>query len=529
MRAPALLAILDGVGLCNETQGNALKQAHAPLLHALFSEENPAFCSLSAAGRDVGLPEGQMGNSEVGHLNIGAGRIVNQELTRIDLAIEDGSLFQSPLLIDAIDQAKNNATTLHLVGLVSNGGVHSTLRHLEALLTMAAQRGVKKARIHAFLDGRDVAPSSGAGYLRELNVFIEGLVSRHLGLDMRISTISGRYYAMDRDNRWERVEAAWRAMVVPFEPDVNTVLSSKDAAELLEASYAEGITDEFIKPVALGDNGIVDGDSLIFFNFRPDRARELSRAFIDPHFESYAFVRPSKPTVHFTSMTEYDPEFKNSLGATVVFPKLFPANTLADYLESLGLRQLHIAETEKYAHVTFFFNGGIEEPKKGETRILIPSPHVATYDLQPEMSALGVCEALVEAINEDKADVYVVNFANGDMVGHTGNLAAAMKAIETVDTCLGKVLEALFAQQGVALITADHGNAECMLDAEGNPWTAHTSSRVPLVVLDPAAPELPHLECSTGARLADIAPTLLELMELPIPREFTGRSLLMPR
>jgi len=526
MRTPALLAILDGVGLSEEHRGNAFKQAQAPFLQSLFSEDNPAFCSIGAAGRDVGLPEGQMGNSEVGHLNIGAGRIVHQELTRIDDAIEDGSFYQNSMLIDALDFAIENDASLHLLGLVSDGGVHSMMDHLEALLTMAARRGVRRVRIHAFLDGRDVSPTSGAAYIRSLNWFIEGLVSEHLGLNMRIGTICGRYYAMDRDKRWERVESAWRAMVLPFEADVDTVLGSEDAAELIEACYAEGITDEFIKPIALGDDGILDNDCVVFFNFRPDRARELTRAFIDPGFEAYGFARPNRPAVRFVCMTEYDPLFLQDFGASVAFMKQFPTNTLADYLSNLGLRQLHIAETEKYAHVTFFLNGGIEEPKENEQRILINSPRVATYDLQPEMSAPGVCEALVQAIEDDAADVYIVNFANGDMVGHTGNLEATIAAIETVDHCLELVVDALRAKQGVALITADHGNSERMLDEEGNPWTAHTAYRVPLVALDTTRQGALKLERREDARLSDIAPTFLDLMELDQPPEFTGTSCL---
>lgn len=531
MRTTALLAILDGVGLRDELEGNAFRQADAPLLHALFSKENPAFGSLSASGRDVGLPEGQMGNSEVGHLNIGAGRIVNQELTRIDLAIEDGTIFRNRVLSGAVDAVIEANATLHLLGLVSDGGVHSSLRHLEALLEMAAQRGVKRVRIHAFLDGRDVSPASGAGYVRRLNQFIEGLVAGHFGLDMRIGTVCGRYYAMDRDRRWERVELAWRAMVVPFEADVASAISSEDAAGLIEASYAEGITDEFVRPVALGDDGINDDDCLVFFNFRPDRARELTRAFIDPDFDTYGFIRPAAPRVRMVCMTEYDPEFEQRFGAEIVFSKQFPSNTLADYLAGLGLRQLHIAETEKYAHVTFFLNGGVEAPKEGEERILIPSPKVATYDLQPEMSAPEVGRTLAQAIRDDKADVYVVNFANGDMVGHTGSMEAAIQAINAVDACMREVLGALESRHGVAVVTADHGNSECMLDGEGRPWTAHTTSRVPIAVIDTgaatAAGNAVSLERREDARLADVAPTLLDLMGLPIPQEFTGRSLLV--
>jgi 2,3-bisphosphoglycerate-independent phosphoglycerate mutase len=547
MKTPALLAILDGVGLGKVYEGNAYVRAHAPLLHELFSEDNPAFCSLSASGRDVGLPDGQMGNSEVGHLNIGAGRIVNQELTRIDIAIENGSFFENRLLIDAIDGASQENATVHLLGLLSDGGVHSTIGHLEALLTLAARRGVRRVRIHVFLDGRDVAPVSGAGYVRRLDAFIEELVAEHLGLDMRIGSICGRYYAMDRDKRWERVEAAWRAIVLPFEMDVATALASDDAASLVEASYTQGLTDEFFLPQALGDDGVSDGDSLIFFNFRPDRARELTRAFIDPDFENYAFKRPFTPRVRFVGMTEYDPVFEQNLGAGVAFAKEFPERTLADYFAELGLRQLHIAETEKYAHVTFFFNGGIEARKAGEERILIPSPRVATYDLQPKMSAPEVCAALVEALDDGRADVYIVNFANGDMVGHTGSIEATVAAIEAVDTCLARVLDALKAKGGVALITADHGNAECMLDEAGKPWTAHTNARVPLALIDASARKydseasisrtkanadagaqapIVTLERRADARLADIAPSFLDLMELPVPQEFTGRSLI---
>ncbi|MCL2750373.1 MAG: 2,3-bisphosphoglycerate-independent phosphoglycerate mutase [Coriobacteriia bacterium] len=527
MRTPALLAVLDGVGLRDELEGNAYLQAQAPLLHTLFSEKNPAFCTLSAAGRDVGLPDGQMGNSEVGHLNIGSGRIINQELTRIDVAIENGSLFANPVLVDAMDTVKEEGATLHLLGLVSDGGIHSTQSHLEALLAMAAKRGVRRIRIHVFLDGRDTSPHSGVAFVRRLSLFIEGLVSEQLGLDMRISTVTGRYYAMDRDKRWERLEEAWRAMVLPFEANVSSVLKNADVAALIEASYAKGITDEFVKPVAIGEDGIGDGDCLIFFNFRPDRAREITRAFIDPNFDNYAFKRPRKPAVRFVCMTEYDPAFVLSLGAEVAFEKEFPLNTLADYLSSLGLRQLHIAETEKYAHVTFFFNGGIEQPKEGEERLLIESPKVATYDLQPEMSAPEVSAALAAAIAEDKADVYIVNFANGDMVGHTGSLEATIAAIETVDACLAEVLDALAAKGGIALITADHGNSECMLDEEGKPWTAHTTSRVPLAALDASKEEPLKLSQRSDARLADIAPTLLDMMELQSPEEFTGNSLLV--
>lgn len=527
MKKPALLVVLDGVGLSEEYEGNACKQAHTPLLDKLFSKKNPAFCSLAATGRDVGLPQGQMGNSEVGHLNIGAGRIVDQELTRIDVAIEEGELSENQVLCEAMDQTITAGSTLHFMGLLSDGGVHSTIEHLEALLIMAAKRGVKRIRVHAFLDGRDVLPTSGADYVLRLNEFIAGLVLKNLGLDLRIATICGRYYAMDRDKRWERVKRAWRTLVLPYEPDVSATLANADAVELIHTSYKEGITDEFFEPLALGDDGIKDNDSVVFFNLRPDRARELTQAFLDPEFESYAFIRPFVPQVHFVCMTEYDPAFAELYGAGVAFAKQFPKNTLADYLSHQGLRQLHIAETEKYAHVTFFLNGGIEEAKQGEERILIPSPKVATYDLQPEMSAPEVSSTLAQAILEDKADVYIVNYANGDMVGHTGNMKATIAALEAVDSGLAEVLDALKKKRGVTLITADHGNADCMFAKDGSPWTAHSTARVPLAFIDTSArDDIYALKQEEDARLADIAPTLLDAMELPIPPEFTGRSLL---
>ncbi|MCL1890631.1 MAG: 2,3-bisphosphoglycerate-independent phosphoglycerate mutase [Coriobacteriia bacterium] len=529
MRTPTLLAILDGVGLAEPSKTNAVTSADAPFLHELFSNTTYPCRNLSAAGRDVGLPEGQMGNSEVGHLNIGSGRIVNQELTRIDAAIEDGSLNQNEALLTAFDAAKQEGGTVHFMGLVSDGGVHSMLTHLEALIEMAAKNGNKRIRVHAFMDGRDVAPTSGSAYLEKLDAFMTKTVSKHFGLNLRVGSVMGRYYAMDRDNRWERLERAWRTLVVPVEPDVTQVFAEKTPASVAQASYDNGVTDEFIEPVAIGTHGITDGDTIVFFNFRPDRARELTRAFIDPDFENYGFERPVAPQVTYVCMTEYDPVFAAEFGALVAFPKTFPENTLSDYLASLGLRQLHIAETEKYAHVTFFFNGGIEQPKKDEQRILIPSPQVATYDLQPQMSAAEVTDALVTAIEQDAADVYIVNYANGDMVGHTGVLPAAIAAMEAVDAGLKRVVEAVCAKGGVALVTADHGNSEQMVDDTGEPWTAHTTNDVPLVLLDFSEENKRELDGAGTARLADIAPTLLDLMELPIPPEFTGRSLLLKK
>ncbi|MDR1183719.1 MAG: 2,3-bisphosphoglycerate-independent phosphoglycerate mutase [Coriobacteriales bacterium] len=524
MRTPALLAILDGIGIAQPCSTNAVSCANAPFLHELFSGATRPCRTLSASGRDVGLPDGQMGNSEVGHLNIGSGRIIEQELTRIDRAIEDGSLCVNEVLLAAFDAARDNARTLHFLGLLSDGGVHSMMSHLEALCAMAAVRGVKRIRIAVFLDGRDVAPTSGKGYVEHIRDFCRRLEAAHPDLDIRIGMISGRYFAMDRDNRWERVEKAWRALVVPFEPDVTRTFADTDPAEVVQDSYDRGVTDEFVVPVALGDDSIADGDSVVFFNFRPDRARELTRAFIDPGFGG--FVRPIVPRLTFVCMTEYDATFERNFATQIAFPKSFPKNVLADYLAARGLRQLHIAETEKYAHVTFFLNGGVEEPKAGEQRILIPSPKVATYDLQPQMSAPEVTEALVDAIEKDAADVYLVNYANGDMVGHTGVLSAAIAAVEAVDAGLKRVVDAIIAKDGVALVTADHGNSEQMVDDTEAPWTAHTLAPVPLVVI--AAGECGvALDGESPARLADIAPTLLDLMDLPIPSEWTGRSLLL--
>ncbi|MDR3052270.1 MAG: 2,3-bisphosphoglycerate-independent phosphoglycerate mutase [Coriobacteriales bacterium] len=541
MRTPALLAILDGVGIATPCATNALSSAQAPFLHELFSDTTYPCRCLIAAGRDVGLPEGQMGNSEVGHLNIGAGRVVHQELTRIDLAMEDRSLFNNELLCAGFEAARAQGTTVHFMGLLSDGGVHSHVSHLYVLAIMAAKAGVTRIRLHAFLDGRDVAPTIGRHFISGTEKFCEQLNTEYPGLDARIGSISGRYYAMDRDKRWERVERAWKVLVTEpaDQPQQDREQAAPKAspcraeqprsgnlAALVQASYDAGITDEFFEPVCLDARGIQDGDTVVFFNFRPDRARELTRAFLDPAFDG--FERPFVPKVTYLCMTEYDPAFEAELGAGVVFAKSFPANVLADYLASLGLRQLHIAETEKYAHVTFFLNGGVEAPKPGEQRVLIPSPKVATYDLKPEMSAPAVAAALVEAINNDAADVYIVNFANGDMVGHTGVLPAAIKAIEAVDNNLKRVIDALLAKGGVALVTADHGNAEKMTDEAGNAFTAHTTAPVPLALIAAHADQRPvDLEREQPARLADIAPTLLDLMELPIPSEWTGRSLLV--
>jgi 2,3-bisphosphoglycerate-independent phosphoglycerate mutase len=554
MRTPALLAILDGVGIAKPSATNAVTSADAPFLHELFSGRTWPCRTLSAAGRDVGLPSGQMGNSEVGHLNIGSGRVIDQELTRIDRAIEDGTLRTNKVLLAAFDAARANGTTVHFMGLLSDGGVHSMDHHLEALCEMAAERGVKRIRVAAFLDGRDVAPTSGKAYIERLVAFLQRLEAAHPGLDARIGMISGRYYAMDRDNRWERIERAWRALVVPRESDVARVAADADPIRIVQDSYDSGISDEFVVPVALGDDAVGDGDSVVFFNFRPDRARELTRTLIDPGFAG--FPRPRVPRLTYVCMTEYDATFERDFACRVAFPKSFPTMVLADHLSALGLRQLHIAETEKYAHVTFFFNGGIEDSKPGEQRILIPSPKVATYDLKPQMSAAEVTDALVDAIAARAADVYIVNYANGDMVGHTGVLQATIQAIEAVDRGLKRVVDAIVAQGGVALVTADHGNSEQMVDEAGEPWTAHTLSPVPLAVIEPGVAEggasggeavtsaadadanvngstaaagrrTVDLDHTGPARLADVAPTFLDLAGLPIPPNWTGRSLLV--
>lgn len=505
---PACLVIMDGFGLAEPGPGNAITKASTPNLDALFAER--PWTRLEASGEAVGLPEGQMGNSEVGHLNIGAGRVVFQELTRINRACADGSLAANPVLGEAFAAAARPGATLHLMGLVSDGGVHSSNEHLYALARAAKAAGVARIVVHCFMDGRDVPPKSGAGYLEELEAVLAELADD--ACEARIGSISGRYWAMDRDNRWERVERAWRALV---EAEPRTDATS---AEVMAASYAAGVTDEFVEPVALDARGVADGDAVVFFNFRPDRARELTRALVDPAFEGFARAR--FPQVSFVCLTEYDPE----IPAPVAYAKEFPENVLADVLAAAGLRQYHIAETEKYAHVTFFLNGGREEPKAGEERALIPSPKVATYDLQPEMSEPDVAATLAAAIDAGEADVYIVNFANCDMVGHTGVISAAVAAVEAVDAGVGQVLAALERKGGVALVTADHGNADRMLAEDGSPFTAHTTAPVPLVLADFAGTGRT-LADREGA-LCDIAPTLLELMGLPKPAEMTGESLL---
>jgi len=505
LRLPIALVIMDGFGLGTAGPGNAITLAATPNLDALRAEF-PA-TTLACSGLAVGLPEGQMGNSEVGHLNIGAGRVVYQELTRIDQAITDGSIRHNEALCGAIDAAVAEGRAVHFMGLVSDGGVHSHLRHLDALLALAHERGASKVFVHAFLDGRDVAPESGAGFVKQLEATMASL---SVGT---VATVCGRYWAMDRDNRWERVQRAWRLLVMGEGKIV------EHAADGIEDSYHHGVTDEFVAPLLVDgvDGRMRPGDAVIFFNFRPDRAREITRALVDPDFDE--FERPEFPALRFVCLTDYDP----TIPAAVAFAKDRPCCVLADVLSEAGLRQLHIAETEKYAHVTFFFNGGAEPPKPGEERILVPSPKVATYDLKPEMSAPEVTRRLVAEIGGGCADVYIVNYANCDMVGHTGSLPATILAVEAVDAAVGRVADAIRARGGALLITADHGNAEKMLDADGKTlFTAHTGDDVPLICVADGVTAL-----APGGMLADVAPTLLDLIGIPAPDEWTGHSLLV--
>jgi 2,3-bisphosphoglycerate-independent phosphoglycerate mutase len=513
--------ILDGFGLSDKKEGNAIALAETPHLDWLM--EKFPFQPGAASGLDVGLPDGQMGNSEVGHTNIGAGRVVYQELTRISKAITDGDFFENPTLLAAIDNCKKNDTALHLYGLLSDGGVHSHNTHLYGLLELAKRHGLKKVYIHAFLDGRDTPPTSGLGYIGELASAMASMgTHEHLPA---LATITGRYYAMDRDNRWERIKLAYDALVLG---EGNLIPNQKNQADAcLKASYAAGVNDEFVVPsVLLNGDGkptatIQPNDSVIFFNFRPDRAREITRAFCDPDFDGFERPKGFFP-LHYVCFTEYDATIPNK---HVAFHAQSMDNVLGFYLSSNGMTQLRLAETEKYAHVTFFFNGGREEPYTNEDRILVPSPKVATYDLLPEMSAPEVANKLVEAIESQKYDLIVVNFANCDMVGHTGIMEAAIKAVETVDSCVAQAMDAMLKNGTRMFFCADHGNADKMVDEEnGGAFTAHTTNPVPFVLFN-----CPHMDLKPGGKLADIAPTLLDLMEMEIPPEMTGQSLLIRR
>lgn len=502
-KKPVMLVIMDGFGCSPVTQANAVAAADLKVLPALWKKYPHAY--LGASGEDVGLPDGQIGNSEVGHLNIGAGRIVYQALTKITKDIQNGAFFAKPALVGAMENAKKKGSALHLLGLVSPGGVHSSEKHLYGLLEMARRYGLKKVYIHAFLDGRDVLPRSAGEYLQELEDECKKLGTGE------IATISGRYYAMDRDKRWDRVEKAYRAVALAEGPQ------AANAQACLEASYAEDISDEFVVPTVIQPHPVQDGDSVVFFNFRPDRARQLTTAFVMPDFDG--FPRERKLDTYFATMTRYE----DDLPVQVVYDKERIPNTLGEVLAKAGKTQLRIAETEKYAHVTYFFNGGEEEPNPGEDRILVPSPKVATYDLQPEMNAPIVTEKVIEQINADKYDMIMLNFANADMVGHTGVFDAAVKAVETVDTCVGKIADALLPMNGQLLIIADHGNAEKMADPEtGSPYTAHTTNHVPCILVSSE-----HQKDSLhDGILADVAPTMLSLAGMDIPKEMTGKCLL---
>ena len=502
MKKPLVLMILDGFGIAPK-EGNAIAAAKSPNLDRLL-KENP-LTQIGASGMDVGLPDGQMGNSEVGHTNIGAGRIVYQELTRITKSAQDGDMEKNEALLQAMSAAKENGKALHFMGLLSDGGVHSHNSHLYALLEMAKHLGLEKVFVHCFLDGRDVPPSSGKEYVEQLQNKLQ-----EIGIG-KVATVMGRYYAMDRDNRWERVEKAYAAMVYGE--------GEKAACPVcaVQNSYEKEVTDEFVLPtVCDGAEPISAGDSVIFYNFRPDRAREITRTLVDPDFTGFERKKGFFP-VHFVCMTQYDATMPN---VDVAYKPQSLKNTFGEYISDKGLTQLRIAETEKYAHVTFFFNGGVEKQYPGEDRILVKSPAVATYDLQPEMSAYEVTDKMVEAVRSGKYDALILNYANCDMVGHTGVFEAAVKAVEAVDTCVGRVAEAVKEMDGCILLTADHGNADKMVDDDGTPFTAHTTNPVPFCVINHPC------ELREGGRLADIAPTMLKVLGLPQPEEMTGESII---
>ncbi|WP_110112469.1 2,3-bisphosphoglycerate-independent phosphoglycerate mutase [Bacillus sp. CGMCC 1.16541] len=507
-KQPVALIILDGFALREEDKGNAVTQANKPNFDRYWNQY--PHTSLTAAGEAVGLPEGQMGNSEVGHLNIGAGRIVYQSLTRVNVAIREGDFEENETFLAAINHAKEKGTALHLFGLLSDGGVHSHIEHLYALLRLAKNHGVNKVYVHGFLDGRDVAPQSAKGYIDELNAKMD-----EYGVG-EIATLSGRYYSMDRDKRWERVEKAYRAMVYGEGP------TYKDAYELIDDSYGHGIYDEFVLPsVMTKEDGspvatIKDEDAVIFYNFRPDRAIQISNTFTNDDFRSFDRGEKHPKNLHFVCLTH----FSETVDGYVAFKPVNLDNTLGEVLSQNGLKQLRIAETEKYPHVTFFMSGGREEEFPGETRILIDSPKVATYDLQPEMSAYEVTDALLSEIEGDKHDAIILNFANPDMVGHSGMLEPTIKAVETVDECLGKVVDAIIAKGGTAIITADHGNADEVLTPEGKPMTAHTTNPVPVIVTKE------DVELREDGILGDLAPTVLTLLNVDQPKEMTGKTLI---
>ena len=503
MKTPTTLIIMDGFGLGPKYPGNAVENTPKPHLENIF-KECPG-CRLSASGLDVGLPEGQMGNSEVGHTNIGAGRVVFQDLPHISRDIDSGEFFKNPAYLEAMANCREWGSALHLMGLLSDGGVHSHITHLFALVKMAKEQGLEKVYVHCFLDGRDVPPSSGKSYVEQLQAKLDELGTG------RIATVMGRYYAMDRDKRWDRVQRAYDAIAL------GEGIFEEDPAAAVQKSYDSGVTDEFMEPVVCAKGAQVrDNDSIIFYNFRPDRAREITRCFVDEDFQDVERKKGFVP-VDFVCTTEYDATMPN---VTVAYPRQKLENIFGEYISKLGLTQLRIAETEKYAHVTFFFNGGVETVFPGEDRVLIASPKVATYDLQPEMSAYQVTEEAVKRIESGAYDVIILNFANCDMVGHTGVYEAACRAVTAVDECVGRVVEATSRMGGVSLITADHGNAERMADEDGEPFTAHTTNLVPFYIVG-ASVRL------RDGRLADIAPTMLDLMGLEKPKEMDGETLIV--
>ena len=508
MSTTALL-ILDGFGIGNDdVKSNAILAQGTPNIDALKAKYS--YTSIGASGLDVGLPDGQMGNSEVGHTNIGAGRVVYQMLVKITKDIQDGVFFEKQPLKDAMQNALDHDSALHLMGLLSDGGVHSHIEHLFGLLEMAKRYGLKKVYVHALMDGRDVPPTSGVEYMRQL---VEKMNQLSVG---KVATVMGRFYAMDRDFAWDRVEKAYAAMVY------GEGNQEADPVKAMEESYAKEVTDEFVVPTVCDKNGMIQAnDSVVFFNFRPDRARQITRAYVDPEFNGFERKKGFFP-LKYVCMTQYDATMPN---VEVAYPPEQLKMTMGEYLASKGKTQLSIAETQKYAHVTFFFNGGEERTFQGEDRILIPSPDVATFDMKPEMSAYEVKDAVIKCIDEDKYDVIILNFANCDMVGHTGVMKAAMAAVKAVDDCVGQVVKAILDKGGKCIITADHGNADQMIDyVHGGPFTAHTTNPVPVIVIDPAAPKK---TLRQGGRLCDLCPTMLDMMGMEKPAEMTGESLIV--
>ncbi|GAB4459099.1 MAG: 2,3-bisphosphoglycerate-independent phosphoglycerate mutase [Elainellaceae cyanobacterium] len=510
--SPVVLVILDGWGYRPSDDGDAIAAAQTPVMDSLWAAYPHTL--LQASGKSVGLPEGQMGNSEVGHLNIGAGRVVPQELVRISDAVEDGTILSNSALLKVCEAVRQSGGKLHLVGLCSDGGVHSHISHLSGLLELAKEQNISEVCIHAITDGRDTKPTDGVTALETIQRYID-----EIGVG-RIVTLSGRYYSMDRDRRWDRTQAAYDLMTQDGDGDGRTAL------EVLKAFYAENVTDEFVKPTRIAPGAVSEGDGVIFYNFRPDRARQLTQVFVDPNFSG--FERTQIPNLTFVTFTQYDPAFP----VLVAFLPQDFNNILGEVVSRSGLRQFRTSETEKYAHVTYFFNGGIEEPFEGEDRAMVPSPQVATYDSAPKMSAEAVTDGAIAAIEQGVYGLIVINYANPDMVGHTGKMEAAIQAVETVDRCLGRLLEAIGRAGGTALITADHGNAEVMLDENGQPWTAHTTNPVPFILVEGEKRKIPghgtDVALRDGGILADIAPTILEILRIPQPAEMTGRSLIEP-